>query len=390
MVLARQNSITSLARRISILATALFTGSLLLFPAAAYAESLPVEVPVATAIEESVIETDTSETLPYECPTSLLQADVLSARVLSEPLLTDCEPSQSATPVIDNSISGYVFEDYNGNRSYDNTESKLENWRVSLYDQEPDWTDIWKYQVATTLTSPNGYYGFGDLPPKDYWLCEIVQNGWMQTVPHYSEQGHCYVFTFYTTNEHKEFNFGNTRFATLVVTKFEDANGNRYFDDTENTLNDWEITVDGYAHLTMNNGTATIPYLRPGSEYVLNENQQTGWDKTALYCSNGTHQYEWNGLKLFPVSNEVLHCFVGNKRIQMSGTGGGSPNAPTVPAPVIAPSSSQTASKNTSPRTLAVTGEEQSAVQYIAAVLLLVSLATAIRSRQPNATTESA
>ena len=82
------------------------------------------------------------------------------------------------------SISGYKFEDLNGN-GVDNTDPRLDGWTIQLYLDDGDaifeggTDDVLQGSDITAL--PNGEYSFDNLLPGDYWVKEVLQAGWQST-----------------------------------------------------------------------------------------------------------------------------------------------------------------------------------------------------------------
>lgn len=87
------------------------------------------------------------------------------------------------------SVSGFKFEDLDGNGLWDEGEVGLPGWTIGLYVQnpqavtpaalpapEPGYT-----LVAQTVTAADGSYGFSGLPPGVYYLAEDQQPDWIAT-----------------------------------------------------------------------------------------------------------------------------------------------------------------------------------------------------------------
>jgi protocatechuate 3,4-dioxygenase beta subunit len=78
------------------------------------------------------------------------------------------------------SLSGRVFNDVNGNKIKDTSETSLANWRVYLDQNRNGVRDT---SEASQLTDANGNYTFNNLAPGTYYIAEEIQSGFTQTSP---------------------------------------------------------------------------------------------------------------------------------------------------------------------------------------------------------------
>jgi len=80
-------------------------------------------------------------------------------------------------PVVEEtfSISGQKFNDENENGAFDESELGLQEWTVTIEGPE-SFSDF-------TTTATDGLYGFNDLIPGTYTVCEEQQEDWVQTFP---------------------------------------------------------------------------------------------------------------------------------------------------------------------------------------------------------------
>jgi subtilisin family serine protease len=78
------------------------------------------------------------------------------------------------------SISGYNWEDLNGNSQWDNGEAVLEGWTIYIDENKNGQLDGGE---KSTTTDGDGYYEFKDLAPGTYVIAEVIQEGWTQTYP---------------------------------------------------------------------------------------------------------------------------------------------------------------------------------------------------------------
>ncbi len=233
-----------------------------------------------------------------------------------------------------NTVSGVKFEDVNMNSSKDNDEPTLQGWTINLtgcayMGINQDCTPV----TATTVTGANGAYSFGDLYPGDYTLCEVQQNGWMQTYP--TDNNGCQLVSFTFRDESPaniggqiadNVDFGNFKKGEVQGIKFNDVNGNGKRDAGEPTLQNWQITltkectlsasnltnaaacqntVVGTA-LTDANGAYSFGDLEPGT-YKVCETMQDKWTQTFPGTADGCTEFTIN------TSGQVITADFGNK-----------------------------------------------------------------------------
>jgi len=99
-------------------------------------------------------------------------------------------------------ISGYKYEDKNGNGLWDEGEPALKGWTIN------------NGLGGSTTTNDDGYYEFTNLPVGNtYTITETQQDGWTQTSTNPS------AITIAAGNDIKDINFGNFKHVTINVTK---------------------------------------------------------------------------------------------------------------------------------------------------------------------------
>src|SRR5581483_556771 len=84
--------------------------------------------------------------------------------------------SQISQIIAQGSVSGFVFNDVNGNGKFDTTEQKLSGWTVQLTKQGTN-------NVQTFTTDTTGAFMIPKLCNGSYTLNEVLQSGWKATVP---------------------------------------------------------------------------------------------------------------------------------------------------------------------------------------------------------------
>lgn len=169
------------------------------------------------------------------------------------------------------SISGYKFNDLNGNGVKDDNEPKLSGWTINLYDDQDQ-------LLASKVTDSTGY-DFTNLAPGTYKVCEEGQAGWTQT-----STPECYTVNIDMSREQNlNIVFGNQAHGSLTVIKnVDDGFGNLTSD-----ASDWTWDYAGN-YQNGNNETAgsTHHVVVPADTYTLNEDQQTNYHFTSVSCTN--------------------------------------------------------------------------------------------------------
>jgi uncharacterized repeat protein (TIGR01451 family) len=132
------------------------------------------------------------------------------------------------TAPVQGQISGYKWNDTNGNAILDPTEAKLAGWTINLYQDNGDGNfDINTDKlIGTAITDSSGSYTFSSTTGNNisgtkgvnillgtYFVQEVAQNGWLATTPN------SYKVVIETTHPTSANNFGNRQVADLSVIK---------------------------------------------------------------------------------------------------------------------------------------------------------------------------
>jgi len=209
----------------------------------------------------------------------------------------DCEvPEQEPSTF---SISGYKFNDLDGNGAWDEGEDGLDSWTIYIDENENGEYDDGEPSV---VTDSEGAYTFSGLEIDTYIIREVQQEGWLQTLPSDNDN-----------NEHEvtlenaditDIDFGNMEEEFLNGSisgyKFNDLNGDGVWDEEEPGLAEWVIYVDENENGEYDDGEPTVTtdeegyYEFTGLEsgtYIVRETQQEGWLQT-LPSDNDNNEYE--------------------------------------------------------------------------------------------------
>lgn len=170
------------------------------------------------------------------------------------------------------SISGYKFEDVNGNSVWDSNEPALQGWTVNLSGPIS----------SSSVTNAGGYYEFTDLTAGSYTVSEVLQSssggGWVQTFPPSGTYNLNITSGALLTSR----NFGNFKLGKISGFKFEDVNANGVKDGDESGKAGWVIRLSGAvvdSVVTGEDGLFTF-YNLPKGNYTVGEDLQSNWMQT--------------------------------------------------------------------------------------------------------------
>jgi hypothetical protein len=186
-------------------------------------------------------------------------------------------------------ISGYKFNDTNGNGTWDAGELALPNWDMYL---DMDIDGVHDASEPNADTDPNGFYFFENEPsPATYRIREINKAGWTQTLPG-SSSSYQYVIATEPNHAYGPYNFGNAVLvfnSSISGTIFQDSNGNSIRDAGEPGLSGWRAYIDTNGNgrygsgeptaLTNTSGNYQIASLATGV-YTVAEEMVSGWVQT--------------------------------------------------------------------------------------------------------------
>jgi len=130
-------------------------------------------------------------------------------------------------------ISGYAFEDLDGNGTWDTpAEPPLDGWTIFV--DGPNGSDA---SMTGAGSWPPGYYQFVNLTPGSYQISEILQTGWSPTI---SPPSPVIIVAGAVSQEN---NFGNFNGPTVRGTVFRDYDGDSVRDPGEPVLPGWQVNA---------------------------------------------------------------------------------------------------------------------------------------------------
>ncbi len=202
------------------------------------------------------------------------------------------------------SVSGYKWNDADGDGVWDGNEDAIKDWTITLERQEGDsWVPYPDTTNNTTQTSDEGQYDFDGLQLLEeeagvftapmYRVCEEDRSPtWEQTYPVESD---CHEFTIIESGEGfignsgvaEDFNFGNRGFGTITVQKtaFTTSEEATTFAFEVDSLDyDDEYSIDSISVIGQGTESAESITVAAGS-YEFTENVPEGWILLGSFCS---------------------------------------------------------------------------------------------------------
>ncbi len=150
-------------------------------------------------------------------------------------------------------------------------------------------TDNGLSDFSLTTVSGTKEKTFNNITPGSYSISETSQDGWdltSATCDNENEDDPSDVTV--NAGETVTCTFTNTKRGKIIVTKYNDPEGEGIFNPDGQVLSGWTINLSGQdSQTTGSNGQVTFDNLVP-NEYLLSENPQGGWDQTNIFCDEGT------------------------------------------------------------------------------------------------------
>ncbi|UCE91290.1 MAG: hypothetical protein JSV90_07725 [Methanobacteriota archaeon] len=167
-------------------------------------------------------------------------------------------------------ICGYKYEDMNGNGVLDEGDVPIAGWEMYLTG------------AASGMTSTNedGYFCFDGLTYGVYTVTEESRSGWAATTPT------SHTVTILSGTEVCLPVFLNVEYSIVWGYKFEDKNSNGVWDEGEDPIPGWKITMmwngdfNQYETYTDESGYYEFTGLLPSDYYYVWEETPAGWTWT--------------------------------------------------------------------------------------------------------------
>lgn len=180
------------------------------------------------------------------------------------------------------SIQGRKYYDVNGNGDFDQEEkdasgdpNRLNDWTINLY------TNLNENPITSLITGHNGnkgQYRFENLLPGTYYVCEILQGGWMQTEP----GDGCHEIQVGPGEDVTGIQFGNYELGSILGYKWNDGDGNISTTADRDPVENWVIGLweDIFGFIgdttTASDGSYSFTDLLAGN-YEVKETMQSDW-----------------------------------------------------------------------------------------------------------------
>jgi hypothetical protein len=176
----------------------------------------------------------------------------------------------------------------NNNGAHDPGEPGLAGWTIEL---------VGNAGVFTTTTVNGGQYWFMNIPTGTYTITEVLQPGWVQTMP--ISPSH-YLVNYVPTQTIENLNFGNyAPPGEIHGVKFHDLDGDGIKDANEPGLSNWVIGLqsDSLSITTLPNdqGEYWFMNLPPDTYMVYEQVQPPVWNGNVMvqwvqtYPGSGSH-----------------------------------------------------------------------------------------------------
>lgn len=199
-------------------------------------------------------------------------------------------------------IQGRKYHDVNANGDFDDEEkiaaNRLNGWTIRLYDTDFNLLDSMVTGDDTTAAGNvgRGQYRFTNLALGDYIVCEVQQEGWVQTEPAGGPvvgegDPYCFEVSINKPGQRRAGRqFGNYQTVGQIAgVVFNDENENLVQDPGELPLENWDIWLLTHnspytvrsIFTTAADGAYTFDNLAYGTYYIC-QNLPQGWAQTLL------------------------------------------------------------------------------------------------------------
>lgn len=202
------------------------------------------------------------------------------------------------------SISGYKFNDLNGNGKWDTNEPALGQWAIFI-DKNNNGTYEAGQDVLIT-TNQDGLFVFENLLPGNYSIFEQIQTGWVQTLAPPA-------LTLPAGQELTNANFGNQGKGTVKVIKNVDSDGDGDVDIFNDKSWTWDINGTNDADDATNIATSTVKNVSAGT-YTIIEDQKPGYHLASVDCGSFQQISQSESINISVQPGQNVECTFTNAR----------------------------------------------------------------------------
>jgi hypothetical protein len=215
------------------------------------------------------------------------------------------------------SISGYKFEDHDGDSVRDGEDQGLSDWNISLFKDSPSGAPI-----ASILTGADGYFRFDFLVAGTYYVNEEVKGGWVRTTSP-AIYGPITISPGQAV-EIKNVNFGNFKTFCISGHKYNDKAGDGPA-GINAPVEGWNVTLyKNGAKINENqtgpDGSYSFCGLGPGN-YTVAEEVKAGWMNMTAAAQGSFQGFSGQNIQNVDFYNFQLFKVNGHKYSYPDGTG---------------------------------------------------------------------
>ena len=154
---------------------------------------------------------------------------------------------------------------------------------------------------STASTNSEGKAEFANVFDSvgQYYVCEVQRDGWEDMRSRHNTANNesgaldeytvCDGITVPGSGYARSAEFGNIHKGLVTVNKFHDRNTNGVYDDGEELMSGWDMSMEAtsgfLATQTTSSGGSTQFSLDPNT-YFLSETPQEGWEQSNIYCTD--------------------------------------------------------------------------------------------------------
>lgn len=198
------------------------------------------------------------------------------------------------------SVSGYKWNDLNGNTAKDSNEPKLSGWVIYVDANNNGQKDSGELSATT---DSSGNYTISNIPLGSYYIREVNQTGWTETWPYHNNYAN-YVTLSSSSCDIADVDFGNRQpTATLKLVKMVDYGPAQ--------PGDWTLYATGTNGFSDYGNSTTFHTVNAGASYTLSESNISGWSQYGNWsCDKGSLQ----GSALTLSAGQNATCTITNHR----------------------------------------------------------------------------